>query len=212
MRQPASRSETDKNNVQPFPNDRLGDAELLSALARGDRSALGILWDRHAAAVRGLLRSNLGTDPVVDDLLQEVFLALVNSASRVRCPDALRAYLFGIALRQVAMEIRRRKRKRWLLFLPANEVPEPKVPQQFAASPAVEALRRVLASVDERQQQAFWLRFVEELSPAEVGAALGVSESTAKREIARGRDRVLKLARLEPALAGHLASLEGTNP
>jgi RNA polymerase sigma-70 factor (ECF subfamily) len=145
---------------------------------------------------------------VIDDLLQEVFLALVDAVARLRSPEALRPFLYGIALRKTAMELRRRKRKRWLVLLPSHELPDRAEARPSDANPAIDAIRRVLAEVSERQQQAFILRFVEELSPAQVGLALGVSESTAKREILRARERVLKLARLEPVLVNLLARVE----
>ena len=142
---------------------------------------------------------------------ERVFLALVHTAGRVRTPEPLRPYLFGIALRQVAQELRRRRRKRWLVLLPTDQLPGDAEPRHQEADPAVEALRRVLTGVSERQQHAFWLRFVEELSPSDVGAALAISESTAKREIARARERVLRLARQEPALARYLERREGAS-
>jgi DNA-directed RNA polymerase specialized sigma24 family protein len=51
---------------------------------------------------------------------------------------------------------------------------------------------------------AFVLRYAEDLSPQEVALALGVSEAKARRAITRGRERVLSLAKAEPALVTYL--------
>jgi RNA polymerase sigma-70 factor (ECF subfamily) len=178
----------------------------LTELAAGNSLALAALWDRHASAVRRLLRAHLGTDPAVDDLMQEVFTALWTASTRVRDSESVRPYLYGIALRRVALELRRRPRSRWLsststqVVLAASDASE--------ASPSLEALMRVLSSVTEQQHKVFWLRYVEELNTAEIASALGISESTAKREVRRARDRVLRLARLEPTLRSLLIRLE----
>ena len=60
-----------QTSVARFPPDRLGDAELVEAVARGDTAAVGVVWDRYSHVVRSVLRSNLGTDAAVEDLLQE---------------------------------------------------------------------------------------------------------------------------------------------
>jgi len=47
---------------------------------------------------------------------------------------------------------------------------------------------------------------VDDLSPAEVAVALGVSESTAKRAIAKGRERVLFHAGQDAVLHAYLVA------
>src|SRR5688572_18208412 len=53
-----------------------GDAHLLDAVAAGDADALALLFDRHGAAVLGLLTRMLGRGGEADEVLQEVFLWL----------------------------------------------------------------------------------------------------------------------------------------
>ena len=73
---------------------------------------------------------------------------------------------------------------------------------------ALRVLRTILDSVSERPRMAFILRYVQELSPAEVATALEVSAATATRAIARGRERVVLLASREPALAAYVSGRE----
>ena len=51
----------------------LNDESLIARVARGDRNALEILYDRHAARVLGLLRQTVGERAAAEELLQEVF-------------------------------------------------------------------------------------------------------------------------------------------
>ena len=48
------------------------------------------------------------------------------------------------------------------------------------------------------------LRYVQDLTPAEVAQALGIPVGTAKRAISEGRRRVLLRAQNEPALLQYL--------
>lgn len=196
--------------VRPFPKERYSDAELVLALARGEKEALRVIWNRHGDSVRAALHAALGADAAVDDLAQEVFLSLYRGIRRLRDPAALRAYLLGSAVRSAAFERRTRARRaRWMGILALEpNVGRVKLPN-VEERDALRVLRAILDSVSERPRMAFILRYVNELSPAEVAVALGVSEATAKRAIARGRERVALLARREPALSGYVSATGG---
>jgi RNA polymerase sigma-70 factor (ECF subfamily) len=181
------------------------DAELVSAIAAGDKAALAEVWERYEHDVRLSIQSSLGPDPAVDDLVQEVFLGLFRGASRMQNPSALRAYLLGTALRATAFEIRtRRRRFRWLRLTSTGALPE--VPTPSAAEPrdALAVLRQVLYRLRDLPRMAFELRYVMDLSPPQVALALNVSEAKARRAISEGRERVHELARREPSLAPYL--------
>lgn len=196
--------------VARFPVDRAGDALLVEAAARGDRSAMAAVWDRHADFVRGVLHGAIGHDGAIEDLTQEVFLAFVRSAATVADGAKLRGFLAGVAVRLAAMEIRRRRVRRWLLLSPTGELPERAAPADDAESKEVlAALSRVLAGMKQRRRMAFVLRHVQEMEMLEVATALDISESTLRRELQRAREHLLRAAAREPALAAYLASRGG---
>jgi RNA polymerase sigma-70 factor (ECF subfamily) len=177
----------------------------VSGVARGNEHALTQVWQRYGADVRIAVRSALGADPAVDDLVQEVFVAFYRGASRLENPRALRAYLLGIAMRATAFEIRtRRRRFRWLRLTPTGHLPEGQTQPTIEPRDALFALRLVLQRLRELPRMAFELRYVSDLSPPEVAMALGVSEAKARRAITEARERVLELAREEPALAAYM--------
>jgi RNA polymerase sigma-70 factor (ECF subfamily) len=191
--------------VSRFPAERLGDAELVQAAARGDTDAISVIWDRYAALVRSVLRGALGPDLVVEDLLQEVFIALVRGAKGIQEGAALRGYLVGVAVRLAALELRRRKVRRWVTLSPTGELPDTAVlPRDSEGRQALQALYRVLDQLGSRRRLAFVLRHVQGMALGEVAAALKVSESTARRELARARKHVSKSGHHEPALQAYL--------
>ena len=67
----------------------------------------------------------LGREGELDDIVQEVFIYAFNSINKLREPAALRGWLLGIAVGQVRSHLRSRYRRRWLSFLPHEELPEP---------------------------------------------------------------------------------------
>lgn len=193
--------------VSRFPYERVGDAELLEALQAGDGDVAGILWDRYAPLVRQVLRSSLGpSDPAVEDLVQETFLVLLRSCREVRKTGAVRAYLVSVAVRLVFVELRRRRVRRWVLLSPTGEVPDaPAAPADVDGAVALAALYRLVNQLPDRRRLAFVLRFVQGMEVAEVAGVLRISESTAKREIARAKSAILTRGRRrEPALWEYL--------
>ena len=198
------------SEVARFPVDRAGDAQLVAASAKGDRAAMAEVWDRHADFVRGVLHGAMGHDSAIEDLTQEVFMAFVRGAATVADGSKLRGFLAGVAVRLVAMEIRRRKVRRWLVLSPTGELPERgAAPHDSEGRAALVALTRVLAGMSQRRRMAFVLRHVQDLEMLEVAAALEISESTLRRELAHAQEHLLRATAREPALAQYVASRGG---
>jgi RNA polymerase sigma-70 factor (ECF subfamily) len=74
------------------------DEILMARVARGDRDALEILYDRHAPAVLGILLRIVGEPVTAEELLQETFWQLwQNVASFSSQNGSLSGWLFQIA-------------------------------------------------------------------------------------------------------------------
>jgi RNA polymerase sigma-70 factor (ECF subfamily) len=193
--------------VARFPQDRLSDAQLVSQAARGDSRAQGAVWDRYSGMVRGVLYGSLGGDSALEDLLQEVFLVFCRAAAagQIREGNALRGYLVGVAVRLVALELRRRRLRRWVGLSAMGELPDlPVSPADDEGREALRALHRVLDQLSTRRRLAFVLRHVQGMELLEVASALKMSESTARRELGRAQRQLAALARGEPALSHYL--------
>jgi RNA polymerase sigma-70 factor (ECF subfamily) len=196
--------------VTAFPAERLSDAELVRAAASGEADAVGVIWQRYAPLVRGVLRGSLGPDHAIEDLLQEVFVGFLKGAKNIQEGAALRGYLAGVAVRLAALELRRRKIRRWVMLTPTGVLPERTAPPADSEGrAALDALYRVLDGVSSRRRLAFVLRHVQGLEILDVASALGISESTARRELERARTYVLKRGEREPALKPYLGRAAG---
>jgi RNA polymerase sigma-70 factor, ECF subfamily len=142
---------------------------------RGDTAAVGVVWDRYASVVRNVIKSNLGADPAIEDLLQETFIAFLRGASEIRDRSALRGYLVSVAVRLVLVELRRRRVRRWVMLSPKGEVPEGRQqPSDLDGALALRGLYRLLEDLPPRRRVAFVMRHEQCLEVAEVAESMQV--------------------------------------
>jgi RNA polymerase sigma-70 factor (ECF subfamily) len=185
-----------------------GDVGLVAALRAGRPEATGVLFDRYARHVQRVLARVLGPDPELNDLLQDVFVAALESVDRLEEARALRGWLTSIAVFTARARIRRRVRWRFLRVLPSEEIPEPAA--VMAPPETSEALRcsyEVLAQLPPDERIAFALRFIDGMELTEVAASCRVSLATIKRRLRRARERFASLAREHRVLAEWLEAM-----
>ncbi len=83
------------------------DAALLRLVAAGDEGALGALYDRHAGWLLVRLGRRCASEDLVDQALQDTFVALWRQAGRFRGDGDVAAFLWGIAVRRLLDLLRR---------------------------------------------------------------------------------------------------------
>ena len=88
------------------------DAELVTAIAAGDRGALRILHERHAPWLLSRLRRRCADDDVAREAVQDTFVAVWRGASRWDGRGEPAAWMWGIAIRRLIGVVR--ARGRWL--------------------------------------------------------------------------------------------------
>ncbi len=148
----------------------------------------------HSAWIHRLARRLAHGDAEADDLAQDTWLALLQaSPSRIRrLPAWLAGAARGLASRRARGDARRRRRD---ASTARDGVDPSPLPSEWSAR--VEIHRRLLEHVEalgEPSRSAIYLRFLEELTPAEIARRLGVPAATVRSRIHRGlaelRDRL----------------------
>jgi RNA polymerase sigma-70 factor (ECF subfamily) len=185
------------------------DLELADALVAGEPWAATATWNKHAPMVFRFLRRALGPTADVEDLTQEVFVGLFASARSLRHREALRSYIYSIAVRTLKWELRRRRARAVLHLSGFDQLPDQPVPALDAESR--QALRRfygILDRLSAQERTAFVLRHMEGFKLEEVADALGISLATAKRRLARAASTVSRHVDRDPALAPYLPARE----
>jgi RNA polymerase sigma-70 factor (ECF subfamily) len=84
------------------------DADLVAALADGDRAALGDLYARHAPWLVLRLSRRCADPTVVDEVVQDTFVAVWKGARRWRGDGEVAAWVWGIGIRRLLDALRRR--------------------------------------------------------------------------------------------------------
>jgi RNA polymerase sigma-70 factor (ECF subfamily) len=180
------------------------DAELYHRLIRGEPRAAVLAWRAYAVMVRGLVVRSLGPSAEVEDRVQDVFAVFFRKIGTLKDPNALRSFLFGITIREIRTELRRRRVRKWLQLTSTGEPVETASSGDENARHAFERLHQVLASIDTRGQLAFTLRHFEGYELVEVAEALSCSLATVKRVLSAVETRVWSLAAQDPYLAPYL--------
>lgn len=90
--------------------DPVQDADLLRAVAAGDRDALRHLYDRHAPWLVLRLSRRCHDSGLVDEVVQDTFLAVWRGARRWDGSGEPAAWIWGIGVRRLVDALRRRPR------------------------------------------------------------------------------------------------------
>lgn len=179
------------------------DKELGLALVEGRPDAITRAFRRYHPMVHAILRRGLGTEADVEDVVQDVFLALFRSARALRDANAVRPFVIGIALHMLRQEQRRRKRRsrtaelRFVALTAVGDGP--------ATSYAVIKLKRLLHRLSDQERASLLLRFGHGMTVTEVAEALQVSEPTAKRRLSRARESMGAWAARDEFLLSYLS-------
>jgi RNA polymerase sigma-70 factor (ECF subfamily) len=148
----------------------------------------------------------LGGGPNLEDVVQRVFLELINSIHTVRNPDALSGWVNRVSTFVVSKELRRTRRARWLSFV--EEPPDRPVRASQDTALLLPRVRAVFQKMRKTDRIVFVMRFVEEADVAEIADTFEWSVTTARRRIRRARDVFLKKAMRDPSLALYRTSLK----
>jgi len=179
----------------------LSDADLIAASV-ADPEVFGGIFTRHVDAVRRSVARRVGLDDA-DEVTAEVFVRAFRLRSRYDpAQPVARPWLFGIATNVVGDHIRRsRRRERTylaMLGIVEREADDgDRLAARVDAAGARSELNSALARLRPGDRDAFLLFAVDELSYAEVAAALRIPVGTVRSRIFRARSI------LRP-LVGHL--------
>jgi RNA polymerase sigma-70 factor (ECF subfamily) len=175
---------------------------LVIALKRGDERMAAAFFREFEPLVERTIGRILGYDDELGDATQEAFLRAVRSLDSLRDPQALVDWLIQIAVFTATDFLRRRARRRWLLFVgtrPSEEAPA--AGSDDVAREAVRATYRVLDRMRPEDRTVFALRFIDGMDIDALASAHDCSRSTVKRRLAHAVARFRVLARREAVLA-----------
>lgn len=161
------------------------EAELLAAVAGGDRAALRELYERHAPWLTLRLSRRCGDPDVVDDAVQDTFLAVWRQAGRYDGRGEVAAWIWGIAIRRLIDGLRRRPRRE--LPLSHREETEPSAEEQVLLGIEHGDLGGALGRLSPELRAVVQATVLDGLTTREAGRLLGIPAGTVKTRMMRAR-------------------------
>jgi RNA polymerase sigma factor (sigma-70 family) len=187
------------------------DYELLTAWRAGDHAAGDQLVRRYYGSIMRFFELRTRA---AEDLTQRTLLACVEGRERFRGDSTFRAYLFGIARRQLSRHIEHSARDEELSrFEPMGTGAGTSVSMLVARAQEHQLLLQAMQGLAEEAQTVVALYYWEGLQAKEIADVLEVPTSTVTTRLARAREqlrrRVERLGRFGRAGHAVLADLEG---
>ena len=161
------------------------DAALVGAVAAGDREALRVLYDRHAPWLMLRLRRRCADPDVVDDAIQDTFVAVWRSARRYEGSGEVGAWLWGIAIRRLVDGLRRRPPREFASTEPVAH--EPSAEDEVLLGIEHGDLAGALNRLSPELRAVVQATVLDGLTTREAGRLLGLPPGTVKTRMMRAR-------------------------
>ncbi len=172
-------------------------AHLTRRLQSGDWDAAEPLARRAGNAALRTAAAALGDREAARDIAQDVAVDVLRGIASLRDPGRFDAWAHRIAVRHTMTALRSR-RQRILNESPLADLAPGQEPSAIDTTDSGEAaaIRDALAALPPKQHLAMVLRYVHDLSEAQIADALGCPEGTASAYLARARRSLRRSPRL----------------
>lgn len=181
------------------------DESLMLRFGRGEAAAFEFLYQRHESRVFRYLHRNVRNEASANDLMQEVWFAVVRGAANYQPSAKFTTWLFTIAHNRMVDMIRANHR---LQSLDAGDDADPEdsgpldrlaadgklePPAQVQSQHEAAALLAAVAQLPAEQRSAFLLQAEGELSVEEIAEATGSNFETVKSRLRYARAKLRQL-------------------
>jgi len=172
-----------RRQANPLPDPDVNEESMLSSASRGDREAFGMLYERYVERIFNYVYYRTGNVHDAEDLTARVFQRAMNHIhSYTDRGVPFSAWLYRIAHNLVANWHRDRSRRQ---EIPLSDVPvvpskEDRPEASLVRSQEQDSLLRLIRQLPPERQTLLILKFVENLSNAEIGQIMDRSEGAVK--------------------------------
>jgi RNA polymerase sigma-70 factor (ECF subfamily) len=193
--------------VRPAPSSvpLEDDDTLVARLRMGDEGVFNAMYRAHAPALWRFAARLTRSRDEAEELVHDVFAAVWEQRATWEVRHSIKTYLYGAVRNRVTDTRRRHATAVAALASDRAAVAEPShLPPAMGHGPArpdtaaesaeiAAAIRGAIATLPERRRTAFTLRHLDDMSYAEIGAILGVTEKAAFILVARTREALRPL-------------------
>jgi RNA polymerase sigma-70 factor (ECF subfamily) len=184
------------------------DAQLMLRVKEGDSCSFELLLEKYRRPVINYLYRMVQNQAIAEELAQEVFLRVYRARDRYEPTAKFTTWLYRISTHLALNSLRDRRPERYHMSLDGDEqngqrpldLPDQRTNREddLVASDRLEAVRRAIASLPEKQRAAVIMHKYQELDYTHIAGALGCSVSAVKSLLFRAyetlRGKLLPLA------------------
>jgi RNA polymerase sigma-70 factor (ECF subfamily) len=160
------------------------DQQLVFSIAEGDAGALRVLYERHAGWLIARLTRRCADQAIVDEVVQDTFLAVWRGARRYRGEGEVAAWIWGIGIRRLLDRFRRRRVPEWL---PGGAGSEPSAEELVLLGIEHGDLAGALDRLSPELRSVISATVLDGLTTREAAALLGIPSGTVKSRLVRAR-------------------------
>jgi len=161
-----------------------GDVKILAAVADGDREALRLLYDRHAPWLALRLARRCADPGVVDETIQDTFVAVWRGAGRYNGQGDVGGWIWGIAIRRLIDALRRQPRAEILV---AEIDDRRSAEEEILLGVEYGDLGGALRKLSPELRAVVQATVLDGLTSREAGRLLGIPAGTVKTRMMRAR-------------------------
>ena len=170
-------------------SDRASDATLLGQVADGDRRALEVLYSRHAGWLLVRLGRRCADSGLVDEVLQDTFVAVWRSASKFSGRGEVAAWIWGIGVRRLVDAIRRAPGANVVADVPEQNL-ELSAEERVLLGVQYGDLAGALDRLSPELRAVVQSTVLDGLTTSEAGRLLGIPQGTVKTRMKRAREQL----------------------
>ena len=173
------------------------DVELIHRVLDGDDSAFTVLVKKYQKQVHALVWRKIGDFHIAEEITQDTFLKAYQELATLKKPQSFASWLYVIAANNCSTWLRKKR-------LPTEPLDDTRLQkatysghviaenERVTAEAQREAVKRLLAKLQESERTVITLHYFGEMSSAEIGAFLGVSANTVRSRLRRAQQRLKK--------------------
>lgn len=166
------------------PFSPFSDEELVVQARAGSSPAMDELWRRYQRRLFLFVRRRVANDQDAEDILQETFIKAMRYLDHFDERYRFASWIYSMCNQLIISHYRRRRND----SLPEDLVAGGNGPAEAAEGDSLkERLWQAAAALPQKQFDAVWLRYVEEMSVAEVAKSLSISGICARVLLHRAR-------------------------
>lgn len=182
---------TAPDQIRADPHD---DRELVARFRAGETAAFDEIVAVHQQRIAALVCRLLDGRDEAEDVVQEVFLSVLQNLNGFRGKCKFSTWLTTIALNKCRSHNRRRLlRLRVLPWLARMRSPAPHAHRHVESAETHRQVHRAVRRLPAKYREPIVLRYFEEMSVPEIGRVLGISTGAVEVRLSRARGRLKEM-------------------